>query len=170
MVEPTIVYPENHFQAAIVAVIKDLFQRRGHRLTVLERFGLDIAIFDGSANGPRFIEVNAFGAQRMRGVGFGNGRGQGPQVDLLMLPDESLASLNATIRWICVDATQPVGARRYCLFDSRKAKQAAMGGVARGKQNNLRISAFREAYVDWGRLRSELEEFLLAKATTSAAG
>ena len=170
--EPTVIYPEEHFQSAIVAVLKDILQTRRHQFILVESFGLDIALFVKAESGTlaRFIEVKAFGAQRIGGVGFGNGRGLGSQVDLLLLPAESLPLLNGMVGWVFADATQPVGARRYCLFTRETAKAAAMGGVGRGKQNNLRISAFRDRLVDWTRLRTQVEQFVLTGQTISAAG
>jgi hypothetical protein len=168
--EPTDVFPEKEFQKAIVAVLREILTASGRRFVLLEGFGLDIAVFIAAQSGPiaRFIEVKAFGAQRMGGVGFGNSRGQGSQVDLLLTPDNCFSLLYPSVRWAYADATQVVGSRRYCLFTSDKAKAAAMGGVTRGKQNNLRISALQESLVDWPRFLVEFERFLLpeeSKAT-----
>jgi hypothetical protein len=160
--EPSITYPEEHFQNAVVAVIRDILQTSGRQFIVAESFGLDIAVFVSAEEGTvaRFIEVKAFGAQRMGGVGFGNGRGLGSQVDLLLSQAECLPLLSGVVRWVFVDATQPVGSRRYCLFTCEAAKAAAMGGAARGKQNNLRVSALRDRFVDWLGLRARIAEFL----------
>ena len=161
--EPAVVYPEGEFQKAVVAVIEDVLTAAGCRFLVLERFGLDIAVF--IANPPTnlicLFEVKAFGAQRMGGVGFGNQRGQGTQVDLLLSPDASLPLLDGAIRWVYADATRPAGSARYALFTCAKAKVVAMGGVARGKQNNLRTSALRDCLLAWNPLCNEMREFLL---------
>jgi hypothetical protein len=58
------------------------------------------------------------------------------------------------------DATQAQGAPRDGLFTCEGAKKAAMGTVARGKQNNLRISARRQGLVDWAAFCSRLKDFL----------
>jgi hypothetical protein len=161
--EPAVVYPEGEFQKVVVAVIKDVLTAAGRRFLVLERFGLDIAVFIANppANVIRLFEVKAFGAQRMGGVGFGNQRGQGAQVDLLLSPDASLPLLDGAIRWVYADATSPIGSARYALFTCANAKAAAMGGVARGKQNNLRTSALRNCLLAWNPLCDEMRNFLL---------
>jgi len=94
--EPKDVYPEERFQSAIVAVMRDVLNASGQKFVLLEGFGLDIAIFIATPYGSiaRFIEVKAFGAQRMGGVGFGNGRGVGIQVDLLLTHDNCLSLLD----------------------------------------------------------------------------
>ena len=170
--EPTDVYPEERFQSAIVSVSREILNASGQEFILLEGFGLDIAACVATPSGTiaRFIEVKAFGAQRMGGVGFGNGRGQGAQVDLLLAPDDCFSLLSSIVRWVYADATQAVGSRRYCLFTCEKAKAVAMGGVARGKQNNLRISALKENLVDWLRLRTQIQQFLLAGESRDAVG
>src|SRR2546428_182151 len=74
--EPTVTYPEEHFQSAIVAVLREILKASGHQFILIESFGLDIAVFIATKSSTIvcFIEVKAFGAQRMGGVGFGNGR------------------------------------------------------------------------------------------------
>jgi hypothetical protein len=106
---------------------------------LLENFGLDIALLigDNKQTRTRFLELKAFVGSRAGGVGFGNGRGRGAQVDLLLQPDTQLEIANGAIRWLLVDWTRPPGTRRYVVFTSMQAKRAAMGQVARGKQNNL---------------------------------
>ena len=163
VVEPTVVYPEGRFQEAVAAAIEDTLTAAGRRFLVLQRFGLDIAVF--MANQPqnviRLFEVKSYNEQRPGGVGFGNRRGQGAQVDLLLCLDASLPLLDGMIRWVYADATLPPGSPRYALFTCAKAKAAAMGGVARGKQNNLRTSALRDCLVAWNQLCEELHSFLL---------
>jgi hypothetical protein len=163
VVEPAEVYPEAEFQRAVVALIQDVLVTAGRHFQVLERFGLDIAVFISSPpqNVVRLFEVKAFGGQRMGGVGFGNPRGQGAQVDLLLCPDTALPLFDGTIRWIYADGTRPAGSARYALFTCTKAKAAAMGGVARGKQNNLRTSALRDCLLTWHQLHDQLRCFLL---------
>src|SRR5579859_1349998 len=170
--EPKDVYPEERFQSAIVAVMRDVLNASGQKFVLLEGFGLDIAIFIATPYGSiaRFIEVKAFGAQRMGGVGFGNGRGVGAQVDLLLTHDNCLSLLDPIVRWTYVDATREIGSKRYCLFTCEKAKVGAMGGVARGKQNNLRISAFEQNLVDWVQLQIQIQQFLLAGESMAVIG
>lgn len=161
MREPSSVNTEAKFQSAIVAAIKHILNRAGHKFVLLESFGLDIAVFDTHTDSARFIEVKVFKNQRNGSVGFGNRYGQGPQVDLLMQQDELLKSLDQAIRWVYADATQPRGSRRYCLFNCGEAKQAAMGEVERGKQNNLKVSALSGLLVDWDHLLDDLKRFVL---------
>lgn len=70
----------------------------------------------------------------MGGVGFGNGRGEGAQVELLLAPDNCMALLDLMVRSVYVDATREIGSQRYCLFTCEKAKAAAMGGAWEVKQ------------------------------------
>ena len=75
----------------------------------MPKFGLDIAVFPEDVGPPQplFVEVKSYGGKRQGGVGFGNGRGEGPQVDLLV--GDASALFDSYIRWAFVDATQPVG-------------------------------------------------------------
>jgi hypothetical protein len=163
LAEPAVVYPEAEFQKAVVGLLEDLLTSAGRPFQVLQRFGVEIAVFmmNPRENAVRLFEVKAFGAQRMGGVGFGNQRGQGAQVDLLLCPDDSLPLFDGTIRWVYADATQPSGTARYAVFTCAKAKAAAMRGVARDKQNNLRIAALRDCLVTWSQLYDDVRRFLL---------
>lgn len=160
--EPIHVYPEKEFQTAVVTLLNNMLVASGQQFILLEDFGLDIAVFLTAESGvlARFIEVKAFSAQRIGGVGFGNNRGRGAQVDLLMSDDVCLPMLNGMIRWIYADSTRPRGSQRYALFTCENAKAVTMGGVVRGKQNNLRVSALRDSLVDWAQLNSQLYQFL----------
>jgi hypothetical protein len=113
------------------------------------------------ATAIRLLEVKSFGRQRMSGVGFGNGKGIGPQVDLIISEEESLCLFDDAVRWALVDATSPQGTSRYALFTCSTAKKAAMGIVLRGKQNNLRVSALRPYLVQWAEFCSAVSMFLL---------
>jgi hypothetical protein len=161
--EPRIVSPEEEFQRVVVALVRSLLGDANRRFLVFGGFGVDIAIFieDPAVTRARFLEVKVFAAGRPGGVGFGNQRGRGPQVDLPLSPDSLLALLDPFVRWVYADATQRPGSARYALFTCTKAKAAAMGGVARDKQNNLRISALRDSLVGWDQPCSQLQEFLL---------
>lgn len=161
--EPRIVSPEEEFQRVVVGLVRSLLGDANRRFLVFEGFGLDIATFieDPAVTRARSLEVKVFAAGRPGGVGFGNQRGQGPQVDLLLSPDSLLALMDPLVRWVYADATQRPGSARYALFTSTKSKAAAMGGVARDKHNNLRISALRDSLVGWDQLCSQVQEFLL---------
>lgn len=162
--EPTAVYQEKEFQGAILAAVKNLLGVAKRRFVVFEGFGLDVAIFIDTPPSCilRFLEVKVFGAQRMGGVGFGDGRGQGPQVNLLLSPEWSLELFDQMVRWVYADATQAPGTARYALFTCVKARSTAMGGVACGKQNNLRASELRDSLVNWTQLCAQIQGFLLS--------
>lgn len=163
--EPLVVYPEAEFQKAVVTLIEDILRGAGLPFVAIQKFGLDVAVFLNATpvSAVRLLEVKAFGGQRMGGIGFGNGRGIGPQVDLLLCGDSDLCLFDSSVRWVFADATQQPGSRRYALLTCATAKKAAMGStVARGKQNNLRISALSKSLVDWPQLRQDVGGFLLA--------
>jgi len=163
IVEPATVYPEVEFQNALVSLVNALLRAEKRPFALLERFGLDVAVFlDGSPTTVRLLEVKAFNAQRMGGVGFGNGRGVGPQVDLLLFGESSLCLFDSVVRWAYADATLPPGASRYGLFTCEAAKAAAMGSITRGKQNNLSVSALRPGLVGWKEFCGQVKGFLLA--------
>ena len=114
--EPTGVYPESKFERSLAPLIERALH--GCRAVVVPQFGLDIAVFleDVGPPQPLFVEVKSYGGKRQGGVGFGNGRGEGPQVDLLV--GDASALFDSYIRWAFVDATQPVGVDRYAFLDS----------------------------------------------------
>lgn len=109
----------------------------------------------------RFIEFKAYAGQRPGGIGFGDQKGRGPQVDLLMLPDALLVSLASTVTWCFADLTIPKGQRRYSAISCAEAKHAAMGKIGHGKQNNFRIKDALARPLTWDELISALENFLL---------
>lgn len=160
--EPQVVYPERQFQTAVATLINAVLAAESRQFTLLEPFGLDIGVFFENAGlmHGRFFEVKAYNAQRMGGVGFGDSRGGGQQVTLLLSPDNCFPVFRRVMRWAYVDATASSGASRYALLTCEDAKAAAMGGVARGKQNNLRISAFRANLVSWVDFEKQVREFL----------
>ena len=106
---------------------------------------------------PLFVEVKSYGGKRQGGVGFGNGRGEGPQVDLLV--GDASALFDSYIRWAFVDATQPVGVDRYAFLTCSDARAAVMGVVARGKQNNFKLAALRPHFVGWRAFSEQFLEF-----------
>jgi hypothetical protein len=157
---------EKEFQEAVVAQIHSRLDRRAKddlRYAVIEPFGLDMGVFIflGGTLVLRLVEFKAFTGQRMGGVGFGNRRGDGPQVDLLLLPDDLLVSLGPYVRWCFADLTRGQGTKRYSLITSSTAKQAAMGSVGRGKQNNFRIRDVLKETFTWGEMLERVEGFLL---------
>ena len=155
--EPTIVYPEAAFETAVLAVLRAGPSMSKLPFVVVPRLGLDIAVFIGnSAESSRvhFVEAKSYGGQRPGGVGFGNGNGEGPQVDVLLA--EPPGPLDASVHWAFVDATRDVGTARYALIDCQEARAAAMGGVARGKQNNFKVSALTHHLVGWLKFRDQL--------------
>src|SRR3990172_2723411 len=161
--EPSEVYPEERFEATLTELAQFVLEKARARYTLVPKFGLDIAVFLIGSAGPnvRFIEAKSYGGQRMGGVGFGNGKGVGPQIDVLLCSEEQLAAFDAHVRWALVDATRPVAAARYAFFSCSCAKAAAMGGVARGKQNNLKLSALGPEFVDWAPFCTVFRTFLL---------
>lgn len=131
----------------------------------MESFGLDLAVVvkwpDGSSS-FKLLELKAFVGSRQGGVGVGTSSGQGSQIDLLMLDDEQLDLCDEFIRWIFVDGTEPEGTKRYAFFATSNAKNATMGTVLRGKQNNLRVSDLRKNLISWNELLAQLEQFLIS--------
>lgn len=144
-------HPEACLQRAFVAQICAGLRDRGVPFVLIESFGLDVAVF-ATPNGhdrAAFFELKAFVGQRAGGVGFGNRKGFGPQVDLLFdqiagthREPDGLRRLDRNIRWLLADGTRPPGSARYAIFTSEQAQAAAVGGVRTGKQNNLRIKSF----------------------------
>jgi hypothetical protein len=129
-------------------VVRDILRTSGKRHSILPKFGLDLDTFisDGSGSYARFVEVNSYNAARTGGVGFANNPGRGPQVDILLSPEGDIGVVDETVRWVLADATLGVGDKRSAFFDCSAARAAAMGGVAREKQNNLSISKLSKVF------------------------
>jgi hypothetical protein len=159
--EPSAVYPESAFEAAITEVVRALLDGIDH--AVVPRFGLDIAVFRKSAEGSRvsLIEVKSFNGQRQGGFGFGNGRGEGPQVDLLLCNSDQMNIINKHIRWAFVNARLPDRSSRYALISSSQALSIVMGEVKKGKQNNFSVSRLAPHLTSWQVFCEELSNFLL---------
>lgn len=157
--EPAVVYPESEFEKALGPLF-DAAIRGSTAAVVVPKFGLDFAVFIREQSRCRavFVEAKAYGGQRQGGVGFGNGRGEGPQVEILLSGD--VAILDEYVRWAFVDATLPLGTARYALLDCSEAKAAVMGAVAKGKQNYFRLSAVRPHFVGWRVFAEKLVAFL----------
>ena len=155
--EPTGVYPESEFERSLAPLIERALH--GCRAVVVLKFGLDIAVFleDVGPPQPLFVEVKSYGGKRQGGVGFGNGRGEGPQVDLLV--GDASALFDSYIRWAFVDATQPVGTDRYAFLTCSDARAAVMRVVARGKQNNFKLAALGPHFVGWRAFSEQFLEF-----------
>ena len=160
--------PEQTLQLAVVEEIEEILGGKKVEGTLLEYFvlqgfGLDLAVFAEWAGGGRsvaFLELKAFVGSRPGGVGFGNQRGSGSQIDLLMLDVSQLHLADAVIQWILVDGTRPRGTARYAFFDNSRAKAAAMAGVKPGKQNNFRVNQLLRNPITWDQLSQEVERFL----------
>jgi len=158
---------EDSLQEAIIEEAKKILEQKksSHSLVecaMLSRFGLDIAFFIHQHDRPgiRFLELKAYTGSRPRGVGFGNSKGEGTEVDLLLLEDSQLNLADQFIGWILVDGTKPIGSKRFVIFNNNEAKNSAMGGVERGKQSNLRVSTLMPNAISWDDLSKELESFL----------
>ncbi len=137
---------------------------------ILDGFGLDLAVFIRRADGHgsiRLLELKSFVGSRQGGVGIGNQRGKGSQIDLLTLPKENTNLCDEFIRWILVDGTKPKSARRYAFFRTDKAKTSAMGTIQRGKQNNLRVRDLTRQSITWSELSERIEDFLHVHARAS---
>jgi hypothetical protein len=167
--EPDVAYPEETFEAIVLKVLHAGLSTVGVPFCVVPHFGLDAAIFIGDSAASAkvlFVEAKSYGGQRVGGVGFGNGRGEGPQVDILLA--DPPGPLDASVRWAFVDATQGAGSARYALLDCHAARETAMGGVAHGKQNNFRISSLAPHFVLWAQFCERLLEFVGAARGGSA--
>lgn len=164
--EPEIIYPEKQFERALEAVIRANLHG-SVASAIVPRFGLDFAIFMHHANSSRivFVEAKSYGGQRQGGVGFGNGLGEGPQVDILLSSTDQLTIFDRHVRWAFADATWPPGSTRYALLTCSEARDAAMGHVARGKQNNFRLSALTAHFIAWPVLCENLLAFLSTAAS-----
>ena len=154
--------PEHEFERAVIAVAEEILRANGHPFVSVPKFGLDVAFFIGSSTGTtaKILEFKCFAGGRPGGVGFGTPQGRGPQVELLRHTAADLQLVAPVIRWVLVDALLPVGAKRYALFDSVTAKAGAMGEVKSGKQNNFRMSAFRQNMTEWYVFIGALKQFL----------
>jgi hypothetical protein len=159
--EPHILALESEFEAALVELVESL-TRLHPASSVLRRFGLDIAVCmkkDGGLSQVVFIEAKSYKGHRP-GVGFGDGNGEGPQVDILLQDPRRMAALDAHVRWAFADAMRPSGTSRYALLACTEAREAVMGGVGRGKQNNFSITRLKPMFVGWSTFCDRLATFL----------
>lgn len=106
--EPNIeqgINPENTFQVEVVQELKKFLEEKNHNGTlseyfILEKYGLDIAICTKWSNGHlmvRFFELKAFVGSRRGGVGIGDQKGEGNQLNLLLLENLQLSLANEFI-------------------------------------------------------------------------
>lgn len=154
--------PETCLHDAVVAETRQLLTSLGATFILIEHFGLDIGVFirrDGK-DYTRFIEAKAWVGSRTSGVGFGGPKGQGPQVDLLVHTTKELSIVDTSVLWVLGCGTRPEGSPRYAVFPSTAAKNAAMGSISRGGQNNLRVSDFQSQLITWPQLSEALHHFL----------
>jgi len=155
---------ERDFQRAAIFELQAQKWINGEMPHVIEPFGLDAAVFITTEEvvGLKLLEFKAFAGHRPGGVGFGDRRGEGPQVDLLCLPEEALRKLSALIRWCFADLTKLRGDRRYAILDSSGAKRAAMGHVGPGQQNNFNVGRCMISPLTWREFVTELVAFVRA--------
>ena len=164
--EPIEVYPEARFEEAVRRLMDVTLE--GNVALIVPKFGLDFGVFvhGPSGCGPVFVEVKSYSGQRQGGVGFGNGKGEGPQVELLL--SENVGILDDHVHWAFADATKPPGAARFALLNCSEAKAAVMGVVARGKQNNFNFSKVSSHLVSWQLFAERLVTFVLAAKGATA--
>jgi len=132
---------------------------------VLERFGLDLTVairWSDNRCSIRLLELKAFVGSRQGGVGVGGPRGEGSQIDLLLLDDKQMSACDEFIRWLLIDGTKPTTTARFAFFGMKTAKNAAMGIVRKGKQNNLRVTQLMEETLTWNEVSRNLEQFLVS--------
>jgi len=167
--EPNDVYPETVFEKALSSAIRWVLCDCSFAL--VPKLGLDLAVFVKQSGKSQvfFVEVKSYRTQRNGGLGFGSGRGVGPQVDLLLSSRDEFAILENHVRWAFADATRPCGSARYALLTCSKARGAAMGSVATGKQNNFRIAALDGEWVMWPVFCEYLRSFLRGNSVSAEA-
>ena len=162
--------PEETLQRAIkeeICKILDKKEAEGTLMTyfVLERFGLDLTVVMKWSDNRcliRLLELKAFVGSRQGGVGIGNQSGEGSQIDLLLLNVRQMSLCDEFIRWLLIDGTRPRDTARFAFFGMMTAKNAAMGVVRKGKQNNLRVNQLMEEALTWNELSRNLEQFLVS--------
>ena len=162
--EPVYLSSEKEFQKHLVDAIHIILKQREIDYCLLENFGLDVCIFLNQKDYQvvRFLEMKFYSGQRPDGVGFGNSRGEGPQVDLLINSD--MRRFNSSIRWSL--AVKEGDHTKYAFFTCEDAKNSAMEGVKRGKQNNLKISKIIKEDISWENLLKEVTKFIKKRRKT----
>ena len=152
---------ESVLQRAFVCALEKILSSEKITFEIRENFGLDVAVFLNNENRSwiKLFELKAFVGGRPGGIGFGNQQGRGSQVDLLL--SESPKIFDPSIRWIMAYGLRPKDTPRYAFFTCAAAKKAAMGGVRRDKQNNLRVKDFENELFTWKELLERTYTFLV---------
>jgi hypothetical protein len=162
--------PEETLQRAIkeeICKILDEKKTDGTLTTyfILERFGLDLTVvikWSDNRCSIRLLELKAFVASRQGGVGIGNQSGEGSQIELLLLDADQMSVCDEFVRWLLIDGTRPRTTARFAFFGMKAAKNAAMGTVRKGKQNNLKVNQLMEEALTWNELSTNLKQFLVS--------
>jgi len=129
---------------------------------ILKEFGLDVAIFIKMPERFLFkcIELKVYKPSSGR-IGVGNQRGEGRQIDILLLNADELALLDVFCGWILADSSRETGTSRYVFCTNSDVREHIMGQVQRGKQNNISPRIFdKTKLLTWDGLSIELEKFL----------
>lgn len=153
---------ERDFQKVIVELIRNLLDGRNADYILLERFGLDISVILRNRKFFEFVffELKYFCGYRPGGVGFGNGSGEGSQVDILIQDESRMRIFDSSIRWILFDSTKKTCDPRFAFFSCEEAKKAAMGEVSYGKQNNINLNKLRTQFITWPLLVDRITNFI----------
>jgi hypothetical protein len=139
----------------------------GKSVVVLRGFGLDLAVFSETPNGPSisFFEIKAFSEDHGR-CGFGSGGGEGNQIRLLFDETENvprnsseLGLFDKAVRWVLGNRSAPIGSPRFLFLTCGQVQAAAMGGVRPGKQNNLNLSRLQDGWITWPVLIDRIAAF-----------
>jgi hypothetical protein len=161
--------PEAVLQRAVVTAVHSILRDAGREYVLIERYGLDVSVFLPHAF--RQLELKAYNGTR---ISFGDGKGKGPQIDLLWdgdtnecRPMNELEILDASVRWILMDCLKRP--HRFTMFTCAQAQKAASGGqkaasglgVSSGKQNNFRLGAFEGQWLSWSELLDGIRNFLI---------
>ena len=93
-------------------------------------------------------------------MGFGNQKGKGNQVDLLLNNYDDLEIVDSQIVWILGFGLLTIGTPRYSVFTSQEAKKAARNNVQSGKQNNFNINDLKSNLYTWEEMSGVLGAFL----------
>lgn len=161
---------EEDFKKEICEQIDQMLQHKKtkqiiNEYFILKEFGLDIAVFvqRHGYSITRFFELKFYKKARTNAVGFGNGEGEGRQVDLLLLEKNKLFIAEQSIRWILCNGTMDIDTERYVLFNNQQALNAVMGdGVQRGQQNNFNVNnLMNRNAINWCELSYRIENILI---------
>jgi hypothetical protein len=166
--------PEAELQKAVANAIIATAQERDIPFVLVKGSALDLVVLSANKEAPRvrMLELKAFVGARRDGVGFGDQKGQGAQVDLLWdslrnrpRSSEELELVDTFVRWVLGYGLKTMGTARYAFFTCSDAQSAAMGGVGPRKQNNLKVSAFEGALITWSELIDRVTDFVFGSAS-----